>query len=278
MCAILAGSTPGPSSSICSSTVSALAVRVTMIVPPRGEKLMAFSSTFCSTISSMPWPARTIGALVEAADQPDVLAGQDLAEVKRRVADQLGEVGRHARRLDQVGGADVVPLGGDHQVEQAGQRGIDDLERAAGALVVGGTARRTGSSAERMAASGVLKECALSSADWRICCETRRRSCTSLSKSRATLDSSGTTLRWREGVVADAALADLGGDVAKAAQAEADADGDQQGEHGEHEVDGGRDPDLAGLPIGPADRGVEEFRGRVGRGQHPAARGGADRE
>ena len=47
-----------------------------------------------------------------------------------------------------------------------------------------------------MVASGVLKECALSSAFCRICWETRRRSCTSLSKSRATLDSSGTTLRW----------------------------------------------------------------------------------
>ena len=40
----------------------------------------------------------------------------------------------------------------------------------------------------------------------------------------------------------------------------------------------GGDADLARLPIGPADRGVEELRGRVRRGQHPAAVGGADRD
>ncbi len=57
------------------------------------------------------------------------------------------------------------------------------------------TARRTGASDDWMAASGVLKECALSSADWRICCDKRLRSITSLSKSCATLDSSGTMLR-----------------------------------------------------------------------------------
>ena len=76
-----------------------------------------------------------------------------------------------------------------------------------------------------------------------------------------------------EGVVADAALADLGGDLAEAAQAEADADGDQQGE--DRPARGrcaAATRICARLPIGPADRGVEEFRGGVGRGQHPAAR------
>src|SRR5215218_7441962 len=97
MCGILAGSTPGPSSSTCSSTVSLLTVRVTMIVPPLGEKL---------------------------------------TEMQRRVAHELAKIGRQARRLDQLGGADVMPLGGDHQVEQAGERGIDDLERAFGARIV----------------------------------------------------------------------------------------------------------------------------------------------
>ena len=58
-----------------------------------------------------------------------------------------------------------------------------------------GTALRTGDSDDWMAASGVLKEWALSSADWRICCDRCLRSSTSLSKSRATLDSSGTMLR-----------------------------------------------------------------------------------
>src|SRR4029453_5186181 len=81
-----------------------------------------------------------------------------------------------------------------------------------------------------------------------------------------------------EGVVADTALPDLGGDVPETAQAEANTDGDQQGDDGQHKVDGGGDADLARLPVGPADRGVEEFRGRVGRGQHPAAVGGADRD
>ncbi len=111
-----------------------------------------------------------------------------------------------------------------HQVEQAGQRGIDDLERAPGALVFlrHGTAHRSqrrphggerrlegvrivlgrsgGSRATRDAARG-----------------------TSRSKSRATLDSSGTTLRWTKVVVAGAAQRDLVGDVAEAAQAEAHA-------------------------------------------------------
>ena len=41
-----------------------------------------------------------------------------------RLADQLGEVGRHARRLDQVGRAVVEALRGNHQVEQAGEGGI----------------------------------------------------------------------------------------------------------------------------------------------------------
>ncbi len=106
------------------------------------------------------------GAVVEAADEPDVLAGEDLPELKCRVANQLGEIGTHAGGLDEVGGADVVTLGGDYEVEQAAQRGIDDFEGAPGPLVVAGhRAGATGSSAERMAAIGVLKECALSSAD-----------------------------------------------------------------------------------------------------------------
>ena len=50
------------------------------------------------------------------------------------------------------------------------------------------------------------------------------------------------------------------------------------GEHRQHEVDAGGDADLARLPIGPADRGVEELRGGVGRGQHPAAARRLDRD
>src|SRR3984893_9375320 len=125
-----------------------------------------------------------------------------------------------------------------------------------------------------MAASGVLKECALSSADWRICCETPRRSWTSLSKSRATLESWGTRLRWLE---AEPPLRDLAGDLAEAAQAQSDADGNQQGDHRQHEVDRCGHADLAGFPVGATDRRVEELGGGVGRRQNPASGGGPDR-
>ena len=81
----------------------------------------------------------------------------------------------------------------------------------------------------------------------------------------------------REGPVADAALADFGGDVAEAAQAEANADGGQDGDQREDEVDHRSHPHLAGFPVGAADRGVEELRGRVRRGEHPAAARRADR-
>ena len=184
---------------------------------------------------------------------------------------------RHARRLDQVGGADVETLRGDHEVEQAGQRGIDDLEGAPGALVVAGHGAAHRLQRRRMAASGVLKECALSSADWRICCDTPRRSMDQLVEVARHARQLGHDVAVAEGVVADAALADLGGDLAEAAQAQSDADRHQQGEHRQHEVDRGGHADLARLPVGAADRRVEEFGGGVGRGQHPASRGGPDR-
>ena len=127
--------------------------------------------------------------IVEMADQADVAAREDLAEIERRLADKVGEVGRYARRLDQVGGAVVEALRGVDQSEQADERGIDDLDARRARCSSAGTALRTGDSDDWIAASGVLKACALSSADWRICCDRCLRSSTSLSKSRATLDS-----------------------------------------------------------------------------------------
>ena len=41
--------------------------------------------------------------------------------MKGGIADELREVGGHARRLKEVGSAEVVPLGGNHQVKQAGE-------------------------------------------------------------------------------------------------------------------------------------------------------------
>ena len=160
------------------------------------------------------------GALIEAADQPASLVARISRKCKRGVADELGKISRQARRLDQLGGADVVPLGGDHQVEQALQRGVDDLEGALGPRIVERHGAPHRLEAERMVASGVLKECLvlgvlpdlLGDAPQvvhqlvEVACDARQL---------------GHDVAVAEGVVADAALADLGGDVAEAAQAEA---------------------------------------------------------
>ena len=137
------------------------------------------------------------------------------------------EIGGHARRLDELGGADVVPLGGDHQVEQAGERGIDDLEGAPGARVVAGHG-----AANRLQGRADGGERRLEGMRLVL-----RRLADLLRHAPQVMDQLvevagharelGHDIAVAEGVVADAALADLGGDVAEAAQAEPDADGDQ---------------------------------------------------
>ena len=74
--------------------------------------------------------------VVEPADQTDVAACHDLAEVQRRLTHKLREIGRHTRRLDQIRGVVVEALGGVDERQQAFQRGVDDFKRAAGALIV----------------------------------------------------------------------------------------------------------------------------------------------
>ena len=182
----------------------------------------------------------------------------------------------NAGRLDEFGGADVVTLGGDHEVEQAGQRGIDDLEGAPGALVVAG--HGAADRFQRRADGGERRLEGM--------CLVLRRLADLLRHAAQVMDQLvevagharelGHDIAVAEGVVADAALADLGGDLAEAAQAQSDADRHQKGDHRQHEVDHRGDADLARLPVGAADRGVEELGGGVGGSQDPASRGGPD--
>ena len=217
-------------------------------------------------------------AFVEAANEANVLAGEYLAEMKRSIADELGEISRNAGRFDEVGGADVVTLGGDHEVEQAGQRGIDDLERAPGTLIVAG--HGAANRFQRRADGGERRLEGMRLVLRRLADLLRHapQFMDQLVEVAGHAREFGHDVAVGEGVVADAALADLGGDLAEAAQAEADADGHQKGNHRQHEVDRRGHADLARLPVGPADRGVEEFGGGVGGRQDPASRGGPDRE
>ena len=245
---------------------------MTTIVLPRGEKLMAFSSTLCSDRLEHALAGAHDDALVEPADQADVRAGENLAEVTLGVADQLREVGRQARCVDQFGRADVVALGGDHEVEQARQRGIDDLEGAPGPRIVlrhgathrlegrpdGGQRRLEGVRLVLGGLADLLRDAP--------------QVVHQLVEVAGDARQLGHDVAVREGIVADAALADLGGDIAKAPQAETDADGDQERQHGEHEVDGRGDADLPRLPVGPADRGVEEFGGACASRSAPSSR------
>ena len=60
-----------------------------------------------------------------------------------------------------------------------------------------------------------------------------------------------------EGIVADAALADLGGNVAEAPQAETNADSDQQGNDGQHQIDCRGNADLAPVKVTIQQSGQE---------------------
>ena len=262
---------PGPSSSTCSSTVSWFCVSVMMMrAAARREAGGVLQDVLQHRLQHALGRAHD-HRVVEPADQADVAARRDLAEVERRLADQLGEVGRHARRLDQVGGAGVEALRGVDQREQPGDRGIDDLERAPRALVLErhrlAHRRQRGLDGRERRLEGMGVVLGGLADLLRQVLEVEHQLVEVARHARQL----GHDVALREGVVADAALADLVGDLAEAAQAEEDADRRQHGEDRQHQVDAGCDPDRARLPVGPADRGVEEFRGGVGRGQHPAA-------
>ncbi len=179
--------------------------------------------------------------------------------MKRRIAHQLRQIGRQAGRLDELGGADVLTLGGDHEIEQAGQRGIDDADRALGSLIVvgHGAANRL----QRRADGGERRLEGVRLVLGRLTDLLRHapQFVHQLVEVPRHARQLGHDIALAERIVANAALADLGGDIAEAAQAETDGDGDQQGDHRQHEVDRRGDADLAGLPIGPPDRCLEEF-------------------
>ncbi len=81
-----------------------------------------------------------------------------------------------------------------------------------------------------------------------------------------------------KGRIDGAAQRDFVGDVAEAAQAQSHAQRHQHGQRRAAEIDRGGDADLAGLPVGTADRRIEKVRGDVRGRQDPAIAAGADRD
>ena len=84
---------PGPSSSICSSTVVAVRrQRHDDRAAARREADGILQHVLQDNLEHAPAGAHD-DALVEPADQADVAARDDLAEMERRLADELGEIG-----------------------------------------------------------------------------------------------------------------------------------------------------------------------------------------